>query len=67
MKKIGIAVDDHKLDAFKAELTAQGFLDFTVSAHADKISLIKVEVEVSKIIQLKNLCIKVNASFTTGK
>lgn len=46
MRKIGVAVDDYKLDKFKEELVERGFPNFEVFAGVTKdTKLIRVEVE----------------------
>ena len=68
MKKIGIVVDNYKLNKFKEELINQNLNDFKISPFiADKTSSIIVNVEDSKVDKVKKVCEKMEAYFNSRK
>jgi nitrogen regulatory protein PII len=68
VKKIGIAVDDYKLDKFKEELKQRGFNDFAVMPGVTKDTrMIRIQVEDEKFLeaseQIRRLCKKMEYHF----
>jgi hypothetical protein len=64
MKKVGIVVDDYKLDKYKKDLIKKGYTDINVKPFVNNTSVIQVRVldnqvpDVHKICQLADLYFK---------
>ena len=65
-QKVGIVANDFKLNMFKKELEAKGFTDYTIEPFKNAISVIKVNVEDSKVKEVENICTKVEIHFKRG-
>jgi hypothetical protein len=56
MKKVGIVVDNYKLEKFKSELTKKGFTDFDVTPFTKGCSTIRVNVPDDQIKEVGKIC-----------
>jgi len=63
MKKIGIVVDNYKLDRFKKELGKAGLKDFDVVPFTEDTSTIKVNTPKDRIADVKRICQSVELHF----
>lgn len=71
MKKIAIVADNYKLDKFKKELTAKGFVDFEIIAFTKgtemgETSTITVNVADNKVQEVAKICQLVELHFKRG-
>lgn len=63
MKKVGIVVDNYKLEKFKSELTGKGYKDFTTSKFTKDTTSIMVQVDEDKVMDIKKLCQRLELHF----
>lgn len=62
-KKFGIVADDYKLDKFKTELEAKGFLDYEILPYKFDTSLIRVNTTEDKVSEVNKICQLVELHF----
>lgn len=63
MKRAGIVSDDYKVERFKKELIAAGFTDFKVFPFTEGVSTIQVNTEDHRLLEIHELCMKVDFHF----
>lgn len=67
MKKIGIAADNYKLEKFREELTAKGFVIIYESPFTKNTTMLKVLAHETQVMEVKTICIAVEAHFNSIK
>ena len=65
-KKIGIAVDNFKIDTFKKALEKADFKKYEVLPFTDGTSLIRVFTDDSHLLKLQRLCAETNKQSKNG-
>lgn len=66
-KTVGITCNDYKLEKFKQELLAAGFVYFTVEPLKKDVSVIKVTCFASDFFALGKICKEVEDHFAAMK
>lgn len=63
MKKVGIVVDNYKLDRFRKALNDKGFTDYDIMPFTANTSTIRVNVEAKKVSEIYKICQLVELHF----
>lgn len=66
-KLVGITCDNYKIDEFKKELTAKGYIDFEVKYLRKDLSVIRVSCFESDYPAIGKICEKVENHFKAMK
>lgn len=67
MKKIGIHVDNYKVEKFKEELNKQGFTDFECKPYTKSTTVIFVQTTLDKVKDVQKLCEDLQNQFNKVK
>lgn len=61
MKKVGIVVDNYKVNRFKSELTKKGFTDIELHAFTKDCTTIRINVQDDQVSAVHAICIKIES------
>ncbi len=56
VKKVGIVTDNYKLEKYKTDLIAKGFIDFKIVPFTENTSVMQVMAKESEIKEIHKIC-----------